>query len=305
MIDALQLGQLVIGVGVGLTYAVVAIGFTLIYRVLSAVNFAHGEVYTFGAFATLIGAATLGLSHWLIAPLVVAVGAAAGWLIERLAFRPFRRSNDEAYLKSRAVREATLLSSMALGIVSREALDQVFHGQWMAIPQAWMLNTPVMIGPLLIIPQNVVVVSVGLVAMIGFHLFMTRTRLGTAMRATAQNIRGATLVGINPRHCVSISWGLGAVMAGIAGVMIAFTYNISVDMGAASGLKGFTAAILGGFGNLPASMAGGVVLGVVENGAAEIFSHEYKDVVAFVVIVLILLFKPAGLFARSGGARRI
>ena len=91
----------------------------------------------------------------------------------------------------------------------------------------------------------------------------------------------------------------------IAGVMIAFTYNISVDMGGASGLKGFTAAILGGFGNLPASMAGGVVLGVVENASAEIFSHEYKDIVAFAVIVLILLFKPSGLFARSGGARRI
>ena len=268
--------------------------FSLIFATSNTINFAIGEFAMLTAYLCYTALSKLPVGFVGAALVSMVAIAALAMLIERIAFR--RLYDLDPIL--------ILIGTIGLSSIVKSLVLIAWGPYSMSFPRYFPVE-PVMIGPLLIIPQNVVVVSVGLVAMIGFHLFMTRTRLGTAMRATAQNIRGATLVGINPRHCVSISWGLGAVMAGIAGVMIAFTYNISVDMGAASGLKGFTAAILGGFGNLPASMAGGVVLGVVENGAAEIFSHEYKDVVAFVVIVLILLFKPRGLFARSGGARRI
>ncbi len=282
------------GVMVGISYTLLAMAFSLIFATSNTINFAIGEFAMLTAYLCYTALSKLPVGFVGAALVSMVAIAALAMLIERIAFR--RLYDLDPIL--------ILIGTIGLSSIVKSLVLIAWGPYSMSFPRYFPVE-PVMIGPLLIIPQNVVVVSVGLVAMIGFHLFMTRTRLGTAMRATAQSIRGATLVGINPRHCVSISWGLGAVMAGIAGVMIAFTYNISVDMGAASGLKGFTAAILGGFGNLPASMAGGVVLGVVENGAAEIFSHEYKDVVAFVVIVLILLFKPAGLFARSGGARRI
>lgn len=286
--------QIVWGVMVGVSYTLLAMAFSLIFATSNTINFAIGEFAMLTAYLCYTALSKLPVGFVGAALVSMVAIAALAMLIERIAFR--RLYDLDPIL--------ILIGTIGLSSIVKSLVLIAWGPYSMSFPRYFPVE-PVMIGPLLIIPQNVVVVSVGLVAMIGFHLFMTRTRLGTAMRATAQNIRGATLVGINPRRCVSISWGLGAVMAGIAGVMIAFTYNISVDMGAASGLKGFTAAILGGFGNLPASMAGGVVLGVVENGAAEIFSHEYKDVVAFVVIVLILLFKPAGLFARSGGARRI
>ena len=286
--------QIVWGVMVGVSYTLLAMAFSLIFATSNTINFAIGEFAMLTAYLCYTALSKLPVGFVGAALVSMVAIAALAMLIERIAFR--RLYDLDPIL--------ILIGTIGLSSIVKSLVLIAWGPYSMSFPRYFPVE-PVMIGPLLIIPQNVVVVSVGLVAMIGFHLFMTRTRLGTAMRATAQNIRGATLVGINPRHCVSISWGLGAVMAGIAGVMIAFTYNISVDMGAASGLKGFTAAILGGFGNLPASMAGGVVLGVVENGAAEIFSHEYKDVVAFVVIVLILLFMPAGLFARSGGARRI
>lgn len=286
--------QIVWGVMVGISYTLLAMAFSLIFATSNTINFAIGEFAMLTAYLCYTALSKLPVGFVGAALVSMVAIAVLAMLIERIAFR--RLYDLDPIL--------ILIGTIGLSSIVKSLVLIAWGPYSMSFPRYFPVE-PMMIGPLLIIPQNVVVVSVGLVAMVAFHLFMTRTRLGTAMRATAQNIRGATLVGINPRHCVSISWGLGAVMAGIAGVMIAFTYNISVDMGAASGLKGFTAAILGGFGNLPASMAGGVVLGIVENGAAEVFSHEYKDVVAFVVIVMILLFRPSGLFARSGGARRI
>ena len=299
MIDALQLGQLVIGVGVGLTYAVVAIGFTLIYRVLSAVNFAHGEVYTFGAFATLIGAATLGLSHWLIAPLVVAVGAAAGWLIERLAFRPFRRSNDEAYLKSRAVREATLLSSMALGIVSREALDQVFHGQWMAIPQAWMLNTPVMIGPLMMSDGELFIAAACVVLLVGLQLLLMRTRIGLAIRAVSSNLIGAQFAGVDINRVVVAVFVIGSILGAVAGMAVSLAYgSVQSAMGLTVVIKAFVAMVIGGLTSPPGAAVAAILIGVTESAAGLFLPSAWTEMVAYVLLIGTLLLFPRGLFAR-------
>ncbi len=286
--------QLVWGVMVGVSYTLLAMAFSLIFATSNTINFAIGEFAMVAAYICYTALDKLSVGFVGAALVSMVAIAALAMLLERVAFR--RLYNLDPIL--------ILIGTIGLSSILKNLVLIAWGPYSMSFPRYFPVE-PLLMGPILFIPQNVVVVSVGVAAMVGFHLFMTRTRLGTAMRATAQNIRGATLVGINPRFCVNLSWGLGAVMAGIAGVMIAFTYNISVDMGGASGLKGFTSAILGGFGNLPASMAGGVVLGVVENASAEIFSHEYKDVIAFVVIVMILLFKPSGLFARSDGARRI
>src|SRR6185369_13157479 len=231
--------QVVWGVMVGISYSLLAMSFSLIFATSNTINFAIGEFAMLAAYLCFTALSKLPVG-FVGAALVSMVGIAGfAMLLERIAFR--RLYDLDPIL--------ILIGTIGVSSIVKNLVLIIWGPYSMSFPRYFPVE-PVMLGPVLIIPQNVVVVSVGLVAMICFHLFMTRTRLGTAMRATAQNIRGATLVGINPRLCVNLSWGLGAMMAGIAGVMIAFTYNISVDMGGASGLKGFTSAILGGFGNL-------------------------------------------------------
>ena len=144
------LQQVVNGLSIGLVYALMAIGFTLIFGVLNVVNFAHGEVYTVGAFAGLLVITALAPPLWLVLLLVLLSGGIAGWVLERIAFRPFRRFRDEASLKSKAMREATLLSSLAVSIIVREALELKFSGEMQTIPQAYLLQSPIQLGPITI-----------------------------------------------------------------------------------------------------------------------------------------------------------
>ena len=160
-------------------------------------------------------------------------------------------------------------------------------------------------GSLIIVPQNIILLVVGCFVMLVFHLFMTRTKLGTAMRATAQNPKAASLVGINTRRTINLTWGLGSMVAGIGGILIAFIYNLSIDMGTLLGIKGFASAVLGGFGNIVGAVFGGLVLGLSENTGAFVVSYYYKDLIAFLVLIIILLFKPSGLFVRGKAFRRI
>lgn len=134
---------------------------------------------------------------------------------------------------------------------------------------------------------------------------MTRTKIGTAMRATAQNMKAASLMGINTRRTVSITWALGSLIAGISGILIAFIYNLSIGMGSLLGIKGFASAVIGGFGNIVGAMFGGVLMGVTENVAAIVISFYYKDLIAFAILIILLLLKPTGLFIRGKAFRRV
>lgn len=297
MLDTFVLGQLLIGVSVGMTYAVVAIGFTLIYRVLQAVNFAHGEVYTLGAFATLVGATTLKLPLWSIVPLVILVGGVAGWGIERVAFRPFRKFTDEASLKSRAVREATLLSSLAVGIVSRESLDLVYKGEWLAVPQQYLLQAPISIAGIRLSVGELAIGVVSLVLLLVLQFILHRTRIGIAIRAVSSNLIGAQFAGIDINRVVLAVFVIGSVLGATAGMIVSLTYgNIQSFMGLTVVIKAFVAMVIGGLTSLPGAVVAGVLIGVAEAVAGTFLPSAWTEMVAYLLLIATLLFLPRGFF---------
>ena len=302
MIDTFILGQLAIGASVGMTYSIVAIGLTLIYRVLSAVNFAHGEVYTIGAFTTLIGATALKLPLWAIVPLVLLVGAAFGWGIERAAFRPFRKFTDEASMKSRAVREATLLSSFALGLVVRETLDQIYHGEWMAIPQEYLLSTPVEFGGIHLSVGEVTIAVVSIVMLVALQFLLHRTRLGIAIRAVSSNLVGAQFSGIDINRVVVAVFIVGSLLGAVAGMVVSLAYgNVQSFMGLTVVIKAFVAMVIGGLTSLPGAVIAGILIGLAEATAGIFLPSAWTEMVAYAMLLMTLLFLPRGLFARRTG----
>lgn len=299
MIDTFILGQLAVGLSVGMTYAIVAIGLTLIYRVLLAVNFAHGEVYTLGAFVTFVGAATLRLPLWAIVPMALAAGAAFGVLIERLAFRPFRKFTDEASMKSRAVREATLLSSLALGIVARELLDQVWHGEWLALPQEYLLNRPLKLGGLALSVGEVAIAGISLAMLAALQWLLHRTRTGIAIRAVSSNLVGAQLSGLDINRVVLAVFAVGSVLGAVAGMVVSLAYgSVQSYMGLTVVIKAFVAMVIGGLTSLPGAVAAGVLIGLAEATAGIFMPSAWTEMVAYAMLILTLLFLPRGLFAR-------
>jgi branched-chain amino acid transport system permease protein len=299
MIDNFVLGQLAIGFSIGMTYAIVAIGLTLIYRVLLAVNFAHGEVYTLGAFATFIGATTLHLPLWVIVPAVLLVGVVSGVLIERVAFRPFRKFTDEASLKSRAVREATLLSSFAIGMVVRESLDQVFHGEWLALPQEYLLNEPLALGGVSLSVGEVAIAAISLLMLIGLQSLLHYTRIGIAIRAVSSNLVGAQFAGIDINRVVLAVFVVGSVLGAVAGMVVSLAYgNVQSFMGLTVVIKAFVAMVIGGLTSLPGAVAAGILIGLAEATAGIFMPSAWTEMVAYAMLILTLLFLPRGLFGR-------
>lgn len=290
----LLVNQLMWGALVGVSYSLLAMAFSLIFATSGTINFATGEFAMLGAYFGFTFLSKAGFNALPAVFIALACLFAFGMALERVAFRRLYKLDPMLIL----------IATIGVGSILKNLVLVLWGPYSQSYPQV-MPSDPIFIGPLIIIPQNLILLLIGLMAMVGFHLFMTRTRMGTAMRATAQNQRGANLMGIDTTRCVSLSWALGATMAGLGGILIAFAYNLSIDMGGQLGIKGFTGAILGGFGHLPASMGGGILLGVAENFSALIVDYYYKDVLAFLMIVLVLLFKPSGLFLRHDRLRRL
>jgi branched-chain amino acid transport system permease protein len=286
--------QILWGVMVGVGYALMAMSFSLIFATSGMINFAVGEFAMLAAYVCFTALSKMSGNFVGAALFALVFTAAFAMLVERIAFR--RLYTLDPIL--------VLIGTIGLSSILKNLVLVLWGPYSLSVPQYFDVQ-PTFLGPLMIIPQNAIVAVIGVAVMVVFHLFMRRTKTGTAMRAAAQNVRGSMLVGINTQRCVSLSWGLGALLAGISGTMMAFAYNISIEMGGALSLKGFTSAVFGGLGSLTSATAGGVLLGVVENVAAMVFDHTYKDVIAFLVIVLIMLFKPEGLFSGTAGLRRV
>ncbi len=300
MFDSFVLGQLAIGLSVGMTYAVVAIGFTLIYRVLAAVNFAHGEVYTIGAFTILVGATTLELPLWSIIPLVIAVGALAGYTIELTGFRLFRRHADETSLKSRAVREATLLSSLALGIVIREILDLIYKGDWKSLPEAYRLSQSLDIGGVYISVGEIVIAVVSIVMLIALQYLLHRTRIGIAIRAVSSNLVGAQFAGIDITRVIVSVFIIGSILGAVAGMVVSLAYGaIQSYMGLTVVIKAFVAMVIGGLTSLPGAVVAAILIGLLESIAGIFMPDAWKEMVAYVLLIVFLIFLPQGLFGRK------
>ena len=292
--------QLVNGLTVGSTYALIAIGYTMVYGIIGMINFAHGEVYMIGsyvAFIAIAGLAMLGLDN---VPLLmtaafcasIVVTSAYGYSIERIAYRPLRGSNRLIPLIS-AIGMSLFLQNTVL--LSQDSKDK-------SIPN--LIPGNISFGPggaqeVLVSYMQIVVFVVTLVAMLGLTLFISRSRLGRACRACAEDMKMANLLGINTNNIIALTFVIGAALAAIAAVLLSMQYGvINPNAGFLVGLKAFTAAVLGGIGSIPGAMLGGLVLGVAEAFGADVFGDQYKDVVAFGLLVLVLLFRPTGILGR-------
>ncbi|MCX7078134.1 MAG: high-affinity branched-chain amino acid ABC transporter permease LivH [Pseudomonas sp.] len=292
--------QLVNGLTIGSTYALIAIGYTMVYGIIGMINFAHGEVYMIGsyvAFIVLAGLAMLGI-HSL--PLLmtaaflatIVVTSAYGYSIERIAYRPLRGSNRLIPLIS-AIGMSIFLQNTVL--LSQDSKDKSIPN---LIPGSFSFG-PGGAQEVLISYMQILVFVVTLVVMLCLTQFISRSRLGRACRACAEDIKMANLLGINTNNIIALTFVIGAALAAVAAVLLSMQYGvINPNAGFLVGLKAFTAAVLGGIGSIPGAMLGGLVLGVAEAFGADIFGDQYKDVVAFGLLVLVLLFRPTGLLGR-------
>jgi branched-chain amino acid transport system permease protein len=287
--------QLLNGLSLGAIYALIALGYTLVYGTLQLINFAHGEVYMMGAFAALYIARYTGVADNPTLPgaAMVAIGAMVscailGMTIERLAYRPLRRSTRLNMLIT-AIGMSLLLQNIAL--LCFGAL-QDFPS---LLPEAkWI------VGGVIVRSNDLVTLGVTLVLMVGLTWIVERTQIGRAMRAVSHSRDAAALMGIPVDRVVSYTFAFGSILAGAAAFLVAMDkHSIRPDMGLTGGLKAFVAAVLGGIGSIPGAVAGGILLGLAETFVSGYLASTYRDAIAFLLLIGILLYKPSGLFGKN------
>ena len=304
MFDIFFVQQLVNGLSVGFIYALMAIGFTLIFGVLNVVNFAHGEIYMIGAYAGWLSITIFAPPLFVVILIALAIGALAGFSLERIAFRPFRRFRDEASLKSKAMREATLLSSLAISIIVREVAEKVFGSNMQTIPQEYLLLEPIEIGPLTFANGQFLIFGLSIVMLGGLQWLLKKTRVGLAIRAVANNPMGATYVGINTERTIIATFIIGSTLGAVAGLVVGLYQGaIFPAMGFAPGIKAFVAMVMGGLSSIGGAVVCALILGVAEAVTTSFFAQGWGDLVAYVFLIITLIFFPTGLF--GGGRERV
>jgi len=276
------------GLVLGATYALLGIGLTLIFGLMNLVNFAHGELYTLGAYTTFAALALAGSGFVVAVAAALVVGAVAGALIERVLLAPLR---DESI-------DTTMLVMIGLWIALQNAELLGWGGVARSIPHPFP-TAPLVLGPVGIAPLRVFVVLTALGLIVLSWLLIQKTRLGTAMRATFQDRDTAALMGVRIGRIHTATFAFGSALAAAAGALLGPIFLAYPSMGDLASLKAFSVVILGGLGNLAGATLGGVILGIAEELGAGYVSSGYRDAVGFVIIILVLLFRPSGLFARS------
>jgi branched-chain amino acid transport system permease protein len=294
------LQQLINGVTLGAIYGLIAIGYTMVYGIIGMINFAHGEVFMIGAFISLIAfllLGTLGVTWIPLALLLVLLIAMIftsvyGWTVERLAYRPLRGSFRLAPLISAIGMSIFLQNYVQLLQGARvKPLQPVIRGGFELMEESGFTVT--------LSHLQIIIIIVTLALMTGFSLLIARTELGRAQRACEQDRIMASLLGINVDRTISLTFVMGAALAAVAGLMFVLYYGvIDFYIGFVAGIKAFTAAVLGGIGSLPGAMLGGLLIGLIETFWSAYFTVEYKDVAAFAILVLVLIFRPTGLLGK-------
>ncbi|RMX00407.1 high-affinity branched-chain amino acid ABC transporter permease LivH [Allofranklinella schreckenbergeri] len=287
------------GLSLGAIYALIAIGYTMVYGIIGMINFAHGEIYMIGAYVGLVTLTAIGGQSGLPVALIVAimliaamaVTATYGFAVERIAYRPVRGGPRLVALISAIGMSIFLQNWVALGQGARDqAVPSLISGAVVFNFEGFDVMLPY---------SRMLVIGVTVVLMVALTLFIKNSRMGRASRACSQDMKMASLLGIDTNKVISFTFVLGAVLAAVGGVLIAVTIGkLNPFIGFIAGLKAFTAAVLGGIGSIPGAMLGGVILGVVETYAAAFISSQYKDIVAFGLLVFILLFRPTGILGK-------
>jgi branched-chain amino acid transport system permease protein len=290
------LQQLVNGLSLGSIYALIALGYTMVYGVLRLINFAHGDIYMLGAFSGYYLANALQLDTHPSVPGAIAVTIGAmgicalvGVGIERLAYRPVRHHS----------RLTALITAIGVSLLLEYGGQVVFGASPRFFPQMIRSRT-YELGGAQITNQNLLIVVGAVLVMVALQFIVHRTRMGKAMRATSYNLNVAKLMGINTDRVIAFTFALGSALAAAGGVLVALAIpRIDPLMGLMTGLKAFVAAVLGGIGNIPGAMIGGMLIGLMETWLGATSYSTYRDAVAFSVLVLILLFRPAGIMGTA------
>lgn len=281
--------QLINGVSLGSIYALIALGYTMIYGIIKLINFAHGDIYMIGAYFGFFATTQLGVGF--IPAIIIAMAGAAvvGIIIERIAYRPMRN----------APRIAILITAIGVSFFLEYGMILLVSPQPRTFP-AVFAPTVYHMGPLVANSQQLVILISALILMVTLSYIVNSTKAGKAMRAVSFDADAARLMGINIDKVISMTFALGSALAAAGGVLVGVYYN-SIDplMGMMPGLKAFVAAVLGGIGIIPGAMMGGIILGVVEAMVSGFLSSTFRDAAAFGILILILLYKPAGLLGKN------
>lgn len=281
--------QIINGVSLGSIYALIALGYTMIYGIIKLINFAHGDIYMVGAYLGYVATSKMGLP-FIPALLIAMIGSAiTGIIIERIAYRPMRN----------APRIAVLITAIGVSFFLENAMILFVTPQPRTFPAVFNA-TVYHIGGLVINNQQIIILLSALVLMVALTYIVNNTKVGKAMRAVSFDADAARLMGINIDGIISMTFALGSALAAAAGVLVGIYYN-SIDplMGMMPGIKAFIAAVVGGIGILPGAMLGGIIMGLVEAIVSGFFSSTYRDAAAFAILILILLYKPTGLLGKN------
>ncbi len=281
--------QLINGVSLGSIYALIALGYTMVYGIIKLINFAHGDIYMVGAYVAFFATTFLKLSFFPALIVSMVVAATLGMTIERLAYRPLRK----------APKIAILITAIGVSLLLE------YGGMLLVTPQPRtfpaLFDTKIFtFGNIVVNSQQVVILAISVVLMIILTYVVQRTKIGKAMRAVSFDTDAAKLMGIDVDRVISVTFAIGSALAAAAGMLVGVYYN-SIDplMGIMPGLKAFVAAVLGGIGVIPGAMLGGIIMGVIEAMVSGFISSTFRDAAAFAILIIILLVKPSGLLGKN------
>lgn len=283
------LQQLVNGISLGSIYALIALGYTMVYGIINLINFAHGDIYMIGAYIGFAATTFFGMGF--IPALIVSMimSAALGVVVEKVAYKPIRKST----------RIAALITAISVSLFLEYGMMYFVKAETRTFPEV-LPSKNIMMGNVIFNNKDIYIVMLTVVMMLALQYIIHKTKIGMAMRAASMDSEAAQLMGISVDNTISVTFALGSCLAGAAGVLVGVYYN-SIDplMGMMPGIKAFIAAVIGGIGIIPGAMFGGYLLGITETMVSAYGYSLYKDAVAFAILILMLLIKPKGLFGKN------
>jgi branched-chain amino acid transport system permease protein len=284
------LQQIINGLSIGSVYALVALGYTMVYGIIKLINFAHGEIFMVGAYLAMIFITVFNLPLWAAMLGSMAGSALLGIVIEKVAYKPLRKSS----------RTAALITAIGVSFLLQNAMLLIMGARIYTFPQVFQNTSWIFFG-LRINTLQIMMFLTSIALMILLQFIVLKTKVGRAMRAVAVDKEAAALMGVDVNHTISMTFALGSALAGAAGVMVGLYYiSMTPYMGFAPGLKAFVAAVFGGIGIIPGAMFGGFAIGIIETLVAGYGSTLFKDAVVYAILIVVLLVKPSGLFGKGG-----
>jgi len=278
------------GLQAGSIYALIALGYTMVYGIVKLINFAHGDVMMVGAYVALFSLTSFNLPLWATVLVTMLFTAVLGVVIERFAYKPLRKS----------ARISALITAIGVSLLLQNLVMLIFSPNPLPFPDPLKAAPVFEIGGLKVSTLTVGTIVAAFILMAILTLFITKTRMGKAMRAVSEDTGAAILMGINVNTTISVTFAIGSALASFAAILYVLAYpQIQPYMGSMPGLKAFVAAVLGGIGIIPGAMVGGMVLGIAESLTKGYISSQFSDAVVFGILILVLLFKPSGLFGRN------